>query len=223
MKPPRYLVPALVAFGLHVTLFLGFSAAPAPSPSTPAPADSAAPSPTDLIEMAPIDPEPATAYPGELAEPVPVALPEPVASTDRVAPIALYQPAVWGRQTVSLRLPGGAPTGWGAEAGAGQGRGAWGVVAAGLLDRTPSARSQVAPLYPLRERQSGREARVLVEFDVDPAGRVLSARVLASGGAEFDAAALRAVRQWRFEPGRRAGRVVPFRMAIPIVFSMETL
>lgn len=223
MNDPRYLVPALVAFGFHAALFLGFSDAPPPLPSPPAPADSKAPSTADLIEMAPIEPEPAAAYPSELAEPAPVALPEPVSTTDRVAPIAIYQSAAWGRQAVSLRLPTGTPTGWGTEAGAGQGRGSWGVVAAGLLDRTPTARAQVAPLYPLRERQSGREARVLVEFDVDTTGRVLSARVLDSGGAEFDAAALRAVRQWRFEPGRRAGRVVPFRMAIPIVFSMETL
>lgn len=223
MKNPRYLVPALVAAVFHAALFLGFPGAAPPLLLAPTHAAPVEPPGPDLIQMAPIDPEPDAAYPGDPAEPVPVALPEPALTEDRISPVVIYQPAAWGRQNILLRLPTGAPSGWGADTGTGHGRGSWGVVAAGLLDRTPTARAQVAPLYPLRERQSGREARVTVEFDVDTAGRVLSARVIDSGGAEFDAAALRAVRQWRFEPGRRAGRVVPFRMAIPIVFSLEAL
>ena len=38
---------------------------------------------------------------------------------------------------------------------------------------------------------------------------------------EFVEPALRAVRHWRFEPGRRDGKAVPFRMTIPIEFSLE--
>ncbi|MBE36925.1 MAG: hypothetical protein CMI16_15450 [Opitutaceae bacterium] len=37
----------------------------------------------------------------------------------------------------------------------------------------------------------------------------------------FEEAALRAVSKWRFEPGRRHGRVVQFRMAVPIIFRLN--
>jgi outer membrane biosynthesis protein TonB len=37
----------------------------------------------------------------------------------------------------------------------------------------------------------------------------------------FEEAALRAVGHWRFAPGRHHGRVVRFKMAVPIVFRMN--
>ncbi|MBA4138393.1 MAG: hypothetical protein C0518_13875 [Opitutus sp.] len=88
------------------------------------------------------------------------------------------------------------------------------------LDRTPRAKMQPAPEYPLALRQAAIEGQVLVEFDVDVSGRVVSARAVQGTHREFEAAALRAILKWRFEPGRKNGRAVPFRMVVPVGFNL---
>ena len=55
-------------------------------------------------------------------------------------------------------------------------------------------------------------------FVVDQDGRVDSPRVQKSTNPEFDRAALKAVKQWKFEPGKRNGEPVRFRMRVPITF-----
>ena len=52
---------------------------------------------------------------------------------------------------------------------------------------------------------------------VDQDGRVDAPRVQRSTNPEFDRAALNAVKQWKFEPGKRNGQV-RFRMRVPITF-----
>lgn len=93
------------------------------------------------------------------------------------------------------------------------------VVRSADLDRVPRVRSQVAPgCFFETNRMSGVET-VMVEFVVDERGRVLNSRVKQSTNPVLNGPALRAVAQWTFEPGRRNGRVVRFKMAVPIVFS----
>lgn len=89
------------------------------------------------------------------------------------------------------------------------------------LDRVPGARVQVPPDYPLAMKQSGAGGSVLVEFVVDPTGRVVGAEAVRYTDREFAEPAVRAVRKWRFEPGRRHGKAVSFRMAVPIEFGIE--
>ena len=91
----------------------------------------------------------------------------------------------------------------------------------GGLDHTPRARVQPAPLYPAALRANGTEGRVVVEFTVDTQGRVTSATVLSSTQREFEDETIRAVMKWRFEPGRRSGRAVPFRMTLPLEFRLS--
>lgn len=91
----------------------------------------------------------------------------------------------------------------------------------GDLDRVPRARVQIPPDYPHAKKQSGAGGSVLVGFDVDTAGRVVRAEAISCTDREFVAPAVRAVRQWRFEPGRRNGRPVPFRLVVPIEFGIE--
>ena len=57
-----------------------------------------------------------------------------------------------------------------------------------------------------------------VVFVVDPAGRVAEAKVLSTTDSRFDAAALEAVKKWRYEPGKRNGQPVSFRVLQPITF-----
>lgn len=89
------------------------------------------------------------------------------------------------------------------------------------LDNPPRARLQASPLYPFEAKRTGREGMVTVEFTVDEGGVVLEPRVVSSTDRIFDEATLRAVAKWRFEPGRRSGRIVRFRMALPVVFNLS--
>ena len=80
---------------------------------------------------------------------------------------------------------------------------------------------QMAPDYPLAMKHGGIEGSVVVEFDVDRSGQVVGIRVLRSTHREFEEPTLRAVLKWRFEPGRRNGKAVPFRMQVPVDFHLE--
>ena len=65
---------------------------------------------------------------------------------------------------------------------------------------------RVSPDYPESERASGVEGVVVLALLVDKSGQVSSARVVRSLGKAFDAAAVEAVRQWRFEPLMHQGQ-----------------
>lgn len=69
------------------------------------------------------------------------------------------------------------------------------------------AGEQAAPVYPEALRSAGIEGYVEIAFEVDAAGRVANAEVtLAMPRGGFEAAALAAVRQWRFAPSAEAVR-----------------
>jgi periplasmic protein TonB len=89
------------------------------------------------------------------------------------------------------------------------------------LDHQPRVLSQLAPQYPIALRQAGLTGEVMVEFLVDPTGRVASASVLSSTNSGFEKSTLQAVAKWRFEPGKLHGRPVSFRMTIPIRFELD--
>ena len=95
------------------------------------------------------------------------------------------------------------------------------IVGARELDGRPIARHQSRPIYPAEARRDGRAGEVLVAFTVDESGGVHEPRAVRSTDRGFEEAAVRAVALWRFEPGRRNGQVVRFRMAVPIVFTLD--
>jgi protein TonB len=88
------------------------------------------------------------------------------------------------------------------------------------LDQTPRPIFQAAPTYPLDLRRRKVEGNVYVLFVVDETGRVVNPRIEKSTRPEFDAPALEAVRQWKFEPGSRHGQKVRFRMRVPLRFTV---
>ncbi len=69
----------------------------------------------------------------------------------------------------------------------------------------PRVLSAVEAAYPARALAERREAHVHLELQVDATGHVTDARVLESGGDEFDAAALEAVKQYLFSPATEDG------------------
>jgi len=96
------------------------------------------------------------------------------------------------------------------------------VIGIGSLDRHPRATAQISPDYPATLHQQGIAGSVTVEFDVDTGGRVIRAEAINYTRREFAEPALRAVRNWRFEPGKRNGKVVAFRMTVPIEFKIDS-
>ena len=144
---------------------------------------------------------------GEL--PPPVHLPE---FTIGLTPAASRLPTspVTG---VDLRSPG-------SESGSELGIGTGAIIRRDQLDNSPRARVQIPPPYPAEAKQRDLVGEVLVEFVVDESGAVLAPRIVRSTDHVFDEATLRAIVRWRFEPGRRDGRVVRFRMALPVVFKL---
>ena len=89
------------------------------------------------------------------------------------------------------------------------------------LDRVPRATAQIPPDYPATMRQNSEKGSVMVQFDVDTSGRVVRAEAVRYTHREFVDPAVRAVMKWHFEPGKRQGRAVPFRMAVPIEFGLS--
>lgn len=106
--------------------------------------------------------------------------------------------------------------------GPGEGHGRSGpVMDPRRLDRAPHATSQPTPAYPIEARTRGLTGTVVVEFLVDRSGYVRDPVVVSSSDAVFEEPALRGVERWRFEPGRVNGRLVSFRMAVPVEFNLE--
>jgi len=86
------------------------------------------------------------------------------------------------------------------------------------LDQPPRAILQTAPVVSAQARKA-MPGRVHLIFIVDERGAVESPIVQDSTDPVFDAPALAAVKQWRFEPGKRDGQPVRFRMRVPITFA----
>jgi protein TonB len=78
----------------------------------------------------------------------------------------------------------------------------------------------VAPVYPDLAREARIEGVVVIECRIDTDGRVVDARVL-SGHPLLDAAALDAVRQWRYRATLLNGQPVAVLMTVTVRFSLR--
>jgi protein TonB len=85
------------------------------------------------------------------------------------------------------------------------------------LDQKPRVVYQPSPVVDAKARKKA-PGTVYVLFIVDQRGRVEEPLVQKSTDPVFERAALNAVKQWRFEPGKRGGQPVRFRMRVPITF-----
>lgn len=75
-------------------------------------------------------------------------------------------------------------------------------------------------VYPQVAKDAGIEGQVIVQFIVSESGEVQDAVVLRSPDDVLSEAALQAVRQSRFEPGRIGDQAVKVRFAVPITFRL---
>ncbi|HVU34034.1 MAG TPA: TonB family protein [Opitutaceae bacterium] len=95
------------------------------------------------------------------------------------------------------------------------------VFDAGALDELPRPRSRTAPNYPFEMRRAGITGEVTVDFIVDKDGNVHHAKAIKSTRPEFEASAIEAISNWKFDPGLKGGRVVNTHMQVPIVYSLQ--
>ena len=83
-------------------------------------------------------------------------------------------------------------------------------------------RGNPLPVYPRAARRANLEGRLILRVEVTMFGRADNVKILkGSGHTVLDRAAQRAVKRWRFEPGRRAGVPVRAGVDIPVVFRLK--
>ena len=221
-----HLLPAAAALGAHALLLFGFTSAgrePAPPPDDPTlpPEDWALviaapdPAPSDLGDAgaadAPPKPRPPVPFANEVLNP----------PSDLSDFVIMPRPAPLTGTVVTVdRLP----IDWSIGTAPGDGAGPEDlsrVLGLEALDNVPSAIVQVSPQYPYDLRRAGIGGAVTVAFLVDVEGRVRNPYVVEADHPELEGPALSAVSRWRFEPGKKQGRAVPFRMSLPFVFSVH--
>ncbi|MGH9373026.1 MAG: energy transducer TonB [Vicinamibacterales bacterium] len=85
----------------------------------------------------------------------------------------------------------------------------------------PRAVRETKPSYTTAAREARIEGVVTVQAVVRPDGTVGDTRVSGSLDPELDAEALKAIKQWRFEPGRKDGRAVPVQVMVEMRFTLR--
>ena len=219
MKIKPYILPASIAAALHSALLLMFPESPAPFPPAPPP-PSEPPAQVMTIDLPPIPPDEQTSdepvSSAALGSQPPVIPDSPPAPKPVEFTFEAKQVLYHFDHTAQIGPPG-LPDGVSHGNGDTRSRPFLPVTA---LDRMPRPTVQVPPDYPSSMRQACINGEVTIEFAVDASGRVVQAQVVKSSRREFEEPTLRAVLKWRFEPGKRGGRAVPFRMVIPVDFAV---
>lgn len=143
-------------------------------------------------------------------EPVPTPAPETISSPEST-------PAHAPRSLGQKRSRPAAPHPAAAVSGA-VNRGA----AAGPLNLHAGYLSNPKPDYPAEARRQQQQGVVRLSVEVDAEGRAAEVDLARSSGFPLlDAAAIQAVRRWRFTPARAAGLPVSSRVEVPVHFSLS--
>lgn len=90
-----------------------------------------------------------------------------------------------------------------------------------MLDAPPAPTFQTPPAYPFELRQAGVTGSAQISFVVARDGTVANVQAVKSTHPAFEAAAIEAVRQWKFAPGLKGGRAVNTNLTVPIVFQLS--
>lgn len=217
--PPMRLVwvePAPPALGVSG----GRPSAPAePASIVPPPAVPAAVSPPKrVVAKAPPKPHPTLprlARTGD-AKPEAIARPKPAAAVEAASAPASPEVA---RAAPSVGASGGVAQGTVGGTAGGLGDAALPV---GAVAAPPELVDRVVPEYPARARELEVEGQVLLEVVLDRRGRPEADIKVLKSVKLLDAAAIAAVRQWRFRPARDAeGNAVRVVMEVPVRFVLR--
>jgi len=94
--------------------------------------------------------------------------------------------------------------------------------AQGQLTKAPKLKQFVAAVYPQDKHDAGVTSQVTLSIEIDDAGKVGNVEVVGSGGADFDAAAMAAVKQFTFEPAEIDGLPAPVKITYRYDFTIKT-
>ena len=97
-----------------------------------------------------------------------------------------------------------------------------GAAPAGQLTKAPKLIKFVAAVYPPDKHDAGVMAQVLLSIEIDDAGKVGNVEVVKGAGADFDAAALTAAKQFVFEPAEIDGFPAPVKITYRYDFTIKT-
>ncbi|PTX91788.1 TonB family protein [Opitutus sp. ER46] len=89
------------------------------------------------------------------------------------------------------------------------------------LSVKPNATFRSPPSYPVELRKLGITGEAMMDFVVDASGAVQNLRAIKATHPEFAEAAVAAVQNWRFEPGRKDGAAVATHMQMPVRFTLS--
>ena len=215
----NYILPVSVAAAVHGALLFGFPK----SPRVPVPVKEHVIIVCDLMPPYVETPEivettaEEPAAKADLTPPPPTSM-EPVVldvPTGATMPLPPIEPPSSGDVRVIVSREKGLVNGRGDGLGVGT------IIGREHLDNSPRARFQARPVYPFEVKRTGMAGEVLIEFIVDESGNVLDPKVVKSSDRVFEENTLRAVAKWKFEPGRSGGRIVRFRMVVPVVFNLS--
>ncbi|HEX9148967.1 MAG TPA: TonB family protein [Thermoanaerobaculia bacterium] len=189
-----------------------YAAAPPPPPPPPAAAPKPAASKPEAPKQLPVKPSEMTA-PTVIPEksPQPLAAPEPEA------------PASEGVEGgVEGGVPGGVMGGvlGGVVGGTGPGLEGEPLRVGGDV-KAPQLVNRVEPSYPEAARKARMEGVVILEAIITASGNVEDVKVLKSVNPLLDAAATRAVSQWRYRPATLNGRAVRVYLTVTVTFNLH--
>jgi protein TonB len=152
---------------------------------------------------------------------VPVVLPDTIPAADTHVGEDVGDPlAPWTETCCAGDGPDGDGGGGDGGGNGPPGPGSNGVARAGVHVQEPAKVRHVAPVYPELARRAG--VRGVVELDcvLDVAGRVTDVRVV-RGHPLLDAAAVEAVREWRYRPTLLNGVPVAVQLTVLVRFEIK--
>jgi len=92
----------------------------------------------------------------------------------------------------------------------------------GQLTKPPKLLKFVPAAYPQDKHDAGVTAQVTLSIEIDDAGKVGNVEVVGSGGADFDAAAVAAVKQFQFQPAEIDDVPAPVKITYRYDFTIKT-
>jgi protein TonB len=189
-----------------------YAAAPPPPPPPPAAAPKPAASKPEAPKQLPVKPSEMTA---------PTVIPEKVPE-----PLAAPEPEAPATEGVEGGVEGGVPGGvmggvlGGVVGGIGPGTGDEPLRVGGDV-KAPQLVNKVEPSYPEAARKARMEGVVILEAIITASGNVEDVKVLKSVNPLLDAAATRAVSQWRYRPATLNGRAVRVYLTVTVTFNLH--
>jgi periplasmic protein TonB len=93
-----------------------------------------------------------------------------------------------------------------------------------IFEDAPVPIRRVPPVYPSWGKQAGIEGSVTLQVEVLKDGKVGAIEVLKSlsaGPGGFDEAAVKAVKQWEFQPAKTGGQPIACWVTFPIQFNLD--